>query len=1309
MSFDAVSFLYLNPQLNLTSIEDAYNYVTNSNAAGLQSNLDPIPATFNDQVFVFDNKNAINISGLNTTIRNAMINEGISASNVEASGEYYDTIFRPIYNTSNNTFQFILPGDPIVFRINSSNLQAGDYVRLVKNDQDYVNATVTGIIDDNTFTISNSAFTFADGPSSKYTLLGIKLYDISRLAKIEYLRLRNTNPTTFIDTKDFNYQLYQTLYPDTRLMDPEVAFTNYKNYTGQRIGTVDDFINFLGSQSNPPISLSNKAVIDELTVNDKLTLNFGSNGGGRLNMSGVDIYYISTDDRSTALQVSPFFDGLITERAIKTYIDRDKLVLSTLCNLDVTNVVNVKNTLNAQTANLSNANVKVLNVTSNLNVTAPTILAGSNLLSGPTFFTNTSTFCNAVNFLSNLDTLGVVTTNSNLNVQGVANLNSNAIFNSLLTLSSNANAIMYGQSFFNGSTVMCNNFIIDSNATTISYAPFNVNALNVLGISTFSNVINANATLNANAVVNINSNIYVKSDIYTYCNQYSQQINASNLYVGSLTSSNQLALNITASNITTSNVSGLNATFLNSMTSSASIVNANVSNASLSNANVFILNTQSNYTSNAYIQTLAASNIFTPTMSYSNAIGQTLNLTTLHNSNSFTSNATVQNGTFSNLAVVQMSVSNASLSNLSVNTLNVQQVNIQLTNVLSNNTSNLYVKSGLADVLNVTSNIVSLERVQNLYASNIYGSNAYITNLNSLNSYSSNGFVSALSSCNLTFTNGTATNLSVMSNNVQNAQVYNLAASNFATLNAFLSNVYTSNATISNLRVVNGNTSNFSAATATLNQATIQTSYLTTVFASNINASNLTLHNITVSSVTADLVNTTNLVTSNLTGLTGKLNYLETASNASVTTTTSNLNVKIANASNITASTANFSSASNSNLYSSNLLASNATLIKATVSNITITSGTVSNLTLINSCNLSSYTSNANVQYLFTTTQSNGSFYSFNSYITNLAFSNLIVPSNVGFSNIKASNLYTTNSYASGSNYSLYISASNGYIKGLKVDTLEIISGANQVFSNVSYMDVNQLLVHDTLTVSSNTMSPIYGITDGSSSNVLPSGPNPSDFTFKNLQVNETLGVTGYTIIGNSSNSVQLKVNGLIQATNVNSTSDMRLKKDINHMGNYEALESIKKLDPVTFRFKNEKDDRVKLGFIAQNVAAALPNAIYEIENYDVIVKKKVVALSDIQFAFNNLDIEKGENILLRSTDFDGICLTHHTVTYVDYQVNKMSINPPLANACNKFSISLEKVKYKNVMGVDYNQLISLLVGSVKELSDKIDKITNCH
>lgn len=1315
MSFDAVSFLYLNPQLNLTSIEDAYNYVTNSNATGLQSNLDPIPATFNDQVFVFDNKNAINISGLNSTIRSAMINEGISVSNVEASGEFQDTIFRPIYNTSNNTFQFILPGDPIVFRINSSNLQVGDYVRLVKNDQDYVTASVTGIIDDNTFTLSNSAFEFADGASSKYTLLGIKLYDIERLARIEYLRLRNTNPTTFIDTKDFNFQLYQTLYPDSRLMDPEVAFTSYKNYAGQRIGTVDDFINFLGSQSNPAISLSNRAVIDELTVNDKLTLNFGSNGGGRLNMSGVDIYYISTDDRSTSLQVSPFFDGLITEKAIKTYIDRDKLVLSTLCNLDVTNIVNIQNTLNAQTANLSNANVKVLNVTSNLSVSAPTTLAGSNILSGPTFFTNTATFCNTVSFLSNLNALGVVTTNSNLNAQGIVNFNSNAIFNSQLTLSSNASAIMNGQSFFNGKTVMCNNFVIDSNATTISYAPFNVNVLNVLGVSTFSNVINANANLNANAAVNINSNIYVNSDIFTYCNQYSSQINASNLYAGTLTSSNQNALNINASNVTVSNIVGSNATFLTSATSNASIVNANLSNATISNASVFTLNAQSNYTSNAFIQSLTASNIFTPSLSYDIAIGQQLNLTSLYNSNSFLSNATVQTGTFSNLNAVQMSVSNASLSNLNANVLNAQQANIQTANVLSNNTSNLYVKSGVADVLNVTSNIVNVERVQNLYGSNVYGSNAYITNLYSLNSYTSNEFVNALSSSNLVFTVGTATNLSVLSNSIQNAQINELSTSNFAALSASLSNMYTSNATISNLRVVNGNTSNFTAVNATLNQATIQTSFLTNVFASNINTSNLTLNNISVSSVTASTVNAVNLTASNITGLTSRLNYTETTSNASMNTATSNLIAISATMSNITVSNARFVSSSNSNLYAAQLLASNSTLGTTNISNLTVTSSILSNAVIISSCNYSSYSSNANIQYLLNINQSNVNFNSVNSYIENLRFSNLIAPSNARFSNITASNIYSCNAY-SGSNFSFYISASNGYIKGLKVDTLEIISGANQVFSNVLYMDVDDLLVHDTLTVSSNTYSPAYGITDGGYSNNLPSSTTPSDYTFKNLQVNETLGVNGYTIIGNNSNSVQLTVNGLIQATNLNTTSDVRLKKEITNISTSDALQYIKQLDPVTYRFKNQPDNRFKYGFIAQDVDKVLPNAIFEVDNYDVVIQHKMTPISNDTFKYNdqNIDINDGELILLRSTDFDGVCLTHHMVKNVTKNDHTFTVDPPLFNACNKFAVSLEKVKYKNIKNIDYNQLISLLVGSVKELSNKIDKLTNsnltnCH
>jgi hypothetical protein len=81
---------------------------------------------------------------------------------------------------------------------------------------------------------------------------------------------------------------------------------------------------------------------------------------------------------------------------------------------------------------------------------------------------------------------------------------------------------------------------------------------------------------------------------------------------------------------------------------------------------------------------------------------------------------------------------------------------------------------------------------------------------------------------------------------------------------------------------------------------------------------------------------------------------------------------------------------------------------------------------------------------------------------------------------------------------------------------------------------------------------------------------------------------SGSVGIGTTSPVYTLDVNGSVQATSYNATSDMRHKENICDLEN--SLEKINTIRGVNFNFKN--DDKIHSGIIAQEVAEIIPEAI---------------------------------------------------------------------------------------------------------------------
>jgi hypothetical protein len=82
----------------------------------------------------------------------------------------------------------------------------------------------------------------------------------------------------------------------------------------------------------------------------------------------------------------------------------------------------------------------------------------------------------------------------------------------------------------------------------------------------------------------------------------------------------------------------------------------------------------------------------------------------------------------------------------------------------------------------------------------------------------------------------------------------------------------------------------------------------------------------------------------------------------------------------------------------------------------------------------------------------------------------------------------------------------------------------------------------------------------------------------------------------------------IITCVDLNSSSDERLKEDITYINN--GLELVKQLKGARFKMKSDKDHKVKLGLIAQEVETVLPEVIgIDYDNFKTVSYQNIVAV----------------------------------------------------------------------------------------------------
>jgi hypothetical protein len=315
---NAAALLYLNPELqafsNVISVEDVRDRF--SDFADLPSTLPSLPPTFDEQVYIADNRAVMNISALNRTIYFAMSNEGVDDETMENNSMYLGTIMRDVTLVARNTFEFNDVDELGTFRLNNNTLQPGDDIRIFRpKGTDNIYGRVVAIDPfAYRFTLSNAVGRDIDpvqgSMSNNFTFYGIKLYDYERLTRVSIARQFLADPAGqeyLLLNRDFNKEFHQMLYPNTRLLTQNEAYVDFINRWGAkdyRVANASDLYN-----ASAPLN-----TIVNLQVRCNLTL------GKLIRWNGFTICNFSSNDWSVSDEATD--NTLITDRAIKTYVDR---------------------------------------------------------------------------------------------------------------------------------------------------------------------------------------------------------------------------------------------------------------------------------------------------------------------------------------------------------------------------------------------------------------------------------------------------------------------------------------------------------------------------------------------------------------------------------------------------------------------------------------------------------------------------------------------------------------------------------------------------------------------------------------------------------------------------------------------------------------------------------------------------------------------------------------------------------------------------------------------------------------------------
>lgn len=303
MTFDPAFFIYLNPEIDVT-VEDAFNVYNNMLAAGcnVYASVD-IPKDFNETIYIADNKDTIDISHLNALMK------------TDPSGPFMflPSIYKDVNIISNNTFQLdaCISCNSNAYNFSSNVISVGDTVRIIKNTHQTFEATVISTnYNTNVVTVQGTKTFLSTESNAYYLFYGIKLYDVRRLAYVNYSRalpeecscipfIGLSNPDCFDSM--FNPNLYRVLYPNAYTFDDKTAFVDYRSRHengDMRISTVKQLAN------------TEDMVIGSLSMRDTSNITTYNK-----------VCYISKDWVTPSALVSECDNAIMTELTVKKFVE----------------------------------------------------------------------------------------------------------------------------------------------------------------------------------------------------------------------------------------------------------------------------------------------------------------------------------------------------------------------------------------------------------------------------------------------------------------------------------------------------------------------------------------------------------------------------------------------------------------------------------------------------------------------------------------------------------------------------------------------------------------------------------------------------------------------------------------------------------------------------------------------------------------------------------------------------------------------------------------------------------------------------
>ena len=363
IEMDYIDFLYLNPQIsvqnNLKTYEDVHNFwINNSNTySNVPINTNYVPINFKHKLYAIDNKSNIDFSDINYWIKQSLLLDNSDPNCINNAAEYFPNIYKYVTSIGTDSSS----NSNTVFEYNDSNyypsLTSNDSIKLINttNNHEFIGNVIS--------TSSNSFISDIKVDSNTQLLLyGIKVYDLERLAKIDYYNYQLSNNPYFPD--DFNFKLYNLLYKHN-FQDLESAYIHATLHPENNIVNVGDINIGSGGGGNSaecnvinniykyaPSNQYNDIIID-----------------GNIRFKNNELSYVTNDQSRPLETISSTNKGLITEYAIKQYIS-DTLIP----NLTLSNVV-------ADTITTSNINIDKFESTitfeSNVSVTCNLEVGGT--------------------------------------------------------------------------------------------------------------------------------------------------------------------------------------------------------------------------------------------------------------------------------------------------------------------------------------------------------------------------------------------------------------------------------------------------------------------------------------------------------------------------------------------------------------------------------------------------------------------------------------------------------------------------------------------------------------------------------------------------------------------------------------------------------------------------------------------------------------------------------------------------------------------------------------------------------------------